>query len=66
MNETNRRTLPSGWLTAAEAAAYLALPSVEALYRRVERGQVPARRWGRQYRFRIKELDALMGASETP
>ena len=52
---------PLYWMTAEEAAAYLGLPSVDALYRRVERGQVPARRWGRQYRFRRQDLDALMG-----
>jgi len=52
---------PAGWMTTEEAAEYLGLPSVEALYRRIERGQVPARRWGRQYRFRRQDLDALMG-----
>ena len=50
----------SPWLTAGEAAAYLRLPTVHALYKRVERGQVPAHRWGRLFRFRRSELDALL------
>ena len=49
------------WLTAEEAAIYLGLPSAGALYKRVERGQVPsARRFGRQFRFRQADLDALI------
>jgi len=51
------------WLTAAQATEYLGLASTAALYKRVERGQVPARRWGRQFRFRRTELDALMAPS---
>jgi excisionase family DNA binding protein len=51
---------PGPWLTAEEAAEYLRLPSVRALYKRVERGQVPAHRWGRLFRFRRPELDALL------
>ena len=50
------------WLTASEAASYLRLPTRLALYKRVERGQVPAHRWGRQLRFRRGELDALIDA----
>jgi hypothetical protein len=34
----------TAWLTAAEATTYLRLPSTRALYKRVERGQVPAHR----------------------
>ena len=48
------------WLTAAEAANYLRLPSVNALYQRVARGQVKALRLGRQMRFRRRDLDGLM------
>ncbi len=51
------------WLTAAEATAYLRLPSTRALYKRVERGQVPAHRWGRQFRFRRRDLEALLTSS---
>lgn len=57
------RTDPPSWLTAAEAAEYLRLPSVRALYKRVERGQLPAHRWGRRFRFRRRDLDALLGSS---
>jgi excisionase family DNA binding protein len=56
--------VPSPWLTAHQAAAYLGLPSVRALYKRVERASIPpatVRRWGRQFRFRREALDALMG-----
>jgi excisionase family DNA binding protein len=51
------------WMTAAEAADYLRLPSVNALYQRVARGQVKALRLGRQMRFRRRDLDALMLAA---
>jgi hypothetical protein len=50
----------AGWLSAPAAAEYLCLPSVAALYKRAERGQVPVHRWRRQFRFLRKELDALM------
>jgi excisionase family DNA binding protein len=50
------------WLTAAEAADYLRLPTTRALYKRVERGQVPAHRWGRQLRFARREIDALLSS----
>ena len=48
------------WLTAAEAAQYLRLPSTNALYQRVARGQMKTLRLGRQMRFRRRDLDALM------
>ena len=54
----------SPWLTAQQAARYLGLPSVQALYKRIERASVPreaVRRWGRQFRFKREILDALMG-----
>jgi excisionase family DNA binding protein len=51
------------WMTAAEAAHHLRLPSVNALYQRVARGQVKALRLGRQMRFRRRDLDALMRAA---
>ncbi|HTP29913.1 MAG TPA: helix-turn-helix domain-containing protein [Anaeromyxobacteraceae bacterium] len=54
----------SPWLTAQQAARYLGLPSVQALYKRIERASVPreaVRRWGRQFRFKRELLDALMG-----
>lgn len=50
-----------GWLTTAEAVAYLGLPSRKALYQAVRRGQVPARRLGvRRMRFSRDELDRLL------
>jgi len=60
------RTIPAkgSWLTAQQAAEYLGLPSVRALYKRIERASVPqdaVRRWGRQFRFKREALDALMG-----
>lgn len=54
------RTLGSDVMTAAEAAAYLRLPSVEALYQRVARGQIEVGRIGRSFRFRRRDLDALV------
>ena len=50
------------WMTAAEAAEHLRLPSVNALYQRVARGQMKALRLGRQMRFRRRDLDALLAA----
>jgi excisionase family DNA binding protein len=54
---------PSPWFTADEAARYLRLPSRRALYKRVERRQVRAHRWGRQLRFHRRDLDALLGSA---
>ena len=49
------------WMTAGEAAAYLRLPSAQAVYKRAERGQVRAHRFGpRLLRFRRADLDALL------
>jgi excisionase family DNA binding protein len=49
------------WLTATEATAYLGFPTRKALYAAVERGQIPAHKLGRRLRFRLEELDALLG-----
>jgi excisionase family DNA binding protein len=48
------------WMDAAEAAEYLRLRSVRALYDHVRRGRVPAHRLGRLLRFRRDELDATL------
>lgn len=48
------------WLTAKQAASYLRLSSEKAVYERVRRGQIPAFRFGRYYRFRVSDLDALV------
>jgi excisionase family DNA binding protein len=53
----------SDWLTAVEAAAYLGLPTVQALYQAVRRGQIPACRLGkRRLRFNRTQLDSLLGS----
>jgi excisionase family DNA binding protein len=49
------------WLTATEATGYLGFPTRKALYAAVERGQIPAHKLGRRLRFRLEELDALLG-----
>ena len=43
------------YLTIDEAAA-LAGSTPEALYRKIERGQVPYRKWGRRVLFKQTEL----------
>ena len=63
MNAANEPMTVREWMTAAEAADYLRLPSVNALYQRVARGQVKAQRLGRQMRFRRRDLDSLMRAA---
>jgi excisionase family DNA binding protein len=63
MKPANERTAVREWMTAGEAADYLRLPSVGALYQRVARGQVKPLRLGRQMRFRRRDLDALMRAA---
>ncbi len=58
---------PREWLTASEAAAYLRLPSVKALYQRRARGQIRAYTIGdRRLRFRRRDLDALMEPDGRP
>jgi excisionase family DNA binding protein len=48
------------WLTAEEAALYLRLPTVKALYQAVRRGHLPARYLGNRLRFLRDELDAAL------
>ena len=49
------------WLSATEAAAYLSLPSVKALYERCRRGGVPFYRFGRRsLRFKREDLDQVL------
>lgn len=52
------------WLTPEQAAEYLGLPTVKALYQRVRRGDVPAHRLGRSLRFRQTDLDRAMEGSD--
>jgi excisionase family DNA binding protein len=58
--EPRREPEPEDLMTAAEAAAFLRLPSVRALYQLVRRGRVEAHRLGRQLRFSRSELAALV------
>lgn len=48
------------WMTAEEAAEYLGLPTANALYQRVARGDVPVHRLGRRLLFSREELDELL------
>jgi excisionase family DNA binding protein len=50
--------LPSPYLTATEAIAYLKLGSSSALYRLVREHRLPHCRRGRLYLFDVRELDA--------
>lgn len=50
------------YLTSEEAAIYLGLPSVQAVYHRIRRGTIPSwcyGRLGRDYRFNRAALDQL-------
>jgi len=47
-------------LSTEQAAAHLGLTPA-ALLKRVERGQIPGLRLGRRWRFRRRDLDALVG-----
>ncbi len=49
------------WLNPPQAARYLGLPYLKALYQAVRRGQIPAHRLGlKRLRFNKHELDKLM------
>lgn len=50
---------PSPWMTAQQAYLYLGLPTVEALYQAVRRGQVPGlhRLGAKRMRFNVTEMD---------
>ena len=56
----DRSIPPSPWLTAKEAATYLLLPTVQALYQAVRRGQIPVHRLGNRMRFNVTELDKTL------
>lgn len=62
MPDTNDRCRSaSPWLTPAEAAAYVRLPTVKALYQAVRRGDFPChRRSSRTMLFNRDELDAAL------
>lgn len=48
------------WLSAEQAAEYLALSSKQALYQAVRRGEIPCYRLGKRLRFKRSELDRLL------
>lgn len=50
-----------GYLAVPEAAAYLGLTE-RALRRRVERSQVPFRRWQGRLVFSVQDLDTFLAA----
>jgi excisionase family DNA binding protein len=47
-------------LTTDEAAAYLALPDGRALRDNWVRWQIPAHKYGRTLKFRVRDLDAFI------
>ena len=63
---TNPRASIEAWLTPDEAAEYLRLPSVKALYQRRARGQVKGHKCGRTLRFRRSDLDASLNPDGRP
>jgi excisionase family DNA binding protein len=56
----HRNAATGALLSTEEAAAFLRL-SPAAVLKRVERGQIPGLRLGRRWRFRRRDLDALVG-----
>ena len=52
--------MSSQWLNADAAVRYLGLPSRQALYQAIRRGQVPVHRLGRRLRFSRADLDRLL------
>jgi excisionase family DNA binding protein len=54
------------WMTAAQTAAYLSMPSRKALYQAVRRGQIPGHRIGRRsLRFSRAEIDQWLARTRT-
>jgi len=51
------------WLTAQEAKEYLRLKSVEVLRNMVCQRRIPSYKLGRNLRFKVSELDAVLEAS---
>jgi len=48
------------WLNAKQSTEYLALPTTQAFYRAVRRGQIPAYRWGKRIRCDQDDLDQVI------
>ena len=51
--------IESPWLSAEQAAEYLAYPSRKALYEATRRGLIPVHRLGRRLLYNRNELDRL-------
>ncbi len=49
----------SGWLTAAEACRRLKV-SRTTLFRLIDRGELPAYRFGRMIRLQVADIDAFL------
>ncbi len=50
------------WLSVNEIAAHLGVAAI-TIYRWLERGQIPAHKVGKQWRFCIAEVDAWVRAT---
>lgn len=66
-SSTGESGIPSPYLTAEEAAAYLRLDSIKQLYGIVERGHLkPFRGPRRRYRFTVAQLDVYLARETRP
>ena len=60
MLKSSTPTAERTWLTPEQAARYLGVPSVRALYQLVRRGRIPVIRLGRSLRFMREHIDAAL------
>ena len=58
--DRNDTATTTPWMTVAQAAEYLALPSKRAMYNSVRNGHVSCHRLGRRIRFLKEDLDAAL------
>lgn len=52
------------WLSVNEIASYLGVAAI-TIYRWLDRGQIPAHKVGKQWRFSQEEVDAWVRATPT-
>ena len=57
--------IPEGFITASEAAEYLGY-SLQTIYNKVHRNEIPHYKRGRTLRFRRSELDAWLRGEPAP